>query len=532
MKKITAIVATVLFAFSPPLLAKDAENSLRVTNGLDSQAYMGIGKGVIVSVLDSGIDVTHPALRNSVYAQRDFTGQGLLDDDKKDIGHGTGIAGILLGNDGKTYVGFAPGAKLINARVDTTADVTSDLWLGNGLIWSAKMGAKVANISLGNKLGQGPLTDKMNLMSDYVAERYGVNVVIAGGNENDTAVQQVPGGSYNGYTVGALGVPNYTRTTEFSNYSLDSDARTKPDLVAPGVNVAVATADWEKNTNYWTATGTSYSAPMVGGVLAQMIGYGKAHSLPTDPLLMKAILLSSASKSHDADGTPWDPRHGGRDEDFGYLFTQPLDDEQGAGALDAMAAYRLFAKVKTKATPLDVWHEGKMKPDQTYDLKLGKLTAGERLVATLTWFRHVAYRDRNGNGPDAGDTFYQTAPLADFTLAILRNGVPIAGSDSDVDNLEHISWTLEKTANYTLEIYRFADGGLPIENYALAAQVVQDSASSVLRSVDTTRGPALPSEGELKSFDAPEPSGAAVALVLGCMALSRRGRRARRTSVN
>src|SRR5207244_1631888 len=92
MKRIAAIAALL---FSPPLLAADAEVSLRVTNGLDSQKYMGIGKGVIVSVLDSGVDVTHPALRNSLYLQKDFTGQNLLDDDKGDVGHGTGIAGII-----------------------------------------------------------------------------------------------------------------------------------------------------------------------------------------------------------------------------------------------------------------------------------------------------------------------------------------------------------------------------------------------------------------------------------------------------
>ena len=82
--------------------------------------------------------------------------------------------------------------------------MTSDLWAGNGLIWSARSGAKVANISFGNKLGQGPLTEKFTLISDYVAERYGVNVCVAGGNENDW-LQQVPGAVYNGYTVGARG---------------------------------------------------------------------------------------------------------------------------------------------------------------------------------------------------------------------------------------------------------------------------------------------------------------------------------------
>lgn len=526
MKKATAIAA-LLFATASPLLASDAEYSLRVTNGLDSQRYMGIGKGVIISVLDAGIDVTHPALRNSVYLQKDFTGEGTLDDDKGDAGHGTGIAGIMLGNDGRTYTGFAPGARLINARVDTTADVTSDLFAGNGLIWSAKSGAKVANISLGNKTGQGPLTDKFTLMCDYVTERYGMNIVVAAGNENDTAVNQVPGGLYNGYSVGALGGADYRRVTDFSNYTLDNDARTKPDLVAPGQNILLADANWEKSANYssGSGTGTSFSAPMVGGVLAQMVGYGKAHSLPTDPLLLKAVILTSASKAQDADGTQWDPRHGGRDTDVGYLFTQPLDDEQGAGALDAVAAYRLYAKVKAKSTPLDTWHEGKMKENEAYDLKLGKLYAGQRLDSTLTWFRHVAYKDKNGNGPDAKDTFYQTATLADFALTLLRDGVAIAGSDSSVDNLEHLSWTLEKTGTYTLEVYRFADSGLPTEDYALAARVLKGNAPAILQSLGIERGLATSASGELRGFEAPEPGALALCVMAVGFALGRRRRR-------
>ena len=524
MKKIVVGMALLLGASAA--LGQD-ETALQATNGLASQRYMGIGKGVIVSVLDSGVDVTHPALRNSVYAQKDFTGEKSLDDDKGDVGHGTGIAGILVGNDPKVYTGFAPGARLINARVDTSKDVTSDLWAGNGLIWSARSGAKVANISFGNKLGQGPLTDKFTLISDYVAERYGVNVCVAGGNENDSALQQVPGAVYNGYTVGALGAPGYARTTEFSNYSLDEDARTKPDLVAPGEKVGIATADWEKNTNYWEGTGTSYAAPMVGGVLTQMIGYGKSKKLPTDPLLLKAILLTSAIKSHDADGTPWGARHGGRDEDYGYLFTQPLDDEQGAGSLDAVSAYRLYGKVKAKSTPLSTWREGRLRGNQTYDLKLGKLYAGQHLGATLTWFRHVAYKDVNDNGLDAKDTFYQTASLADFTLELVRDGVVIGASDSDVDNLEHLSWTLEKTANYTLRVYRFADSGLARENFALAAQVMKGSAvASVQRALAaaSARGAAYSATGELRGFEAPEPSGMLWVVMMGAM-LGRRRRR-------
>ena len=518
--KATFISLIACFAVATPLLAREDETALNLTNGFASQKYLGTGKGVIVSVLDAGIDVTHPAIRGSIYAQRDFTGQKILDDSENpdDAGHGTGIAGILLGHNGHTYTGLAPGARLINARVDTTADITNDLWAGSGLTWSARKGAKVVNISLGNKIGGGELTDKLNLISDYVAERYGVSVVVAAGNEHDTAVRQTPGGSYNGLTVGALGGPDYTRVWKNSNKAIGSDARTKPDLVAPGENIHVATSDWEKDTDYWPDTGTSFAAPMVGGVAAQVIGYGRAHSMPTDPLLVKAVLLSSARHVKDVNGSGWSWRDGAPDPDHRYLIDQPLDDQQGAGAVDALAAYDLYAKRRTRSSPLNIWREGKLKGNQVYDLKLGSLKAGQTLSTTLTWYRHVGYKDKNDNGPDGADTYYQTAPLADFTLELLRDGVPVAMSDSDVDNLEHLSWTLERNGHYTLEVYRFAEGGIASEPFALAAQVMAAQTAALRRSIGLDGG-------EAAAFAAvPEPSTALLAFVGMILRTARRRR--------
>lgn len=531
MKKLCAAVASLTLSFpvgvAPKVWAAEDTSALGATNGLASQRYMGTGKGVLISILDSGLDAKHPALKGGVSSQKDFTGEKTLDDDTKRPGHGTGIAGILVGR-GKQYTGLAPGARVINARVDSMADVSSDLWAGNGLIWSAKSGAKVANISIGNELGSPELSEKFTLMCDYVAERYGMNVVVAGADEANTdggAVRQVPAALFNGYTVGALG-PDYARVWKYSDTSRADDRRSKPDLVAPGVNVVAPAANWERGgkPDYVAMNGTSFAAPMVGGVLAQMIGYGKAHDLPTDPLLLKAVLMTSAAKAEDASGAAWEPRDGERNKYYGYVFNRPLDDAQGAGALDAVAAYRLYAKVKAKSTPINTWKEGRLKENQTYDLPLGKLGAGQRLDATLTWMHHVAVKDRGAKGLDAKDTFYEPAGLADFTLALLRDGVPIAASDSPVDNLEHLSWTLEKTANYSLQIYRFDGGGLAKEDFALAARVLKgDVGAGVMRSVSVPVG-AEPSYALAMASPVPEP-GAALPGIAVVALLGRRRRR-------
>jgi len=114
--------------------------------------------------------------------------------------------------------------------------------------------------------------------------------------------------------------------------------------------------------------------------------------------------------------------------------------------------------------------------------------------------------------------------LADFSLALLRDGVPIAARDSNVDNLEHLSWTLEKSANYSLQVYRFDGGGLATENFALAARVLNLGSGA-----GVTRALSLDAEGTLAmAMAAPVPEPGGVFLAFAAVFLTTRGRRARR----
>ena len=89
------------------------------------------GKGIIIAVMDTGADVTHPDLAGRVTATQDFTGQGFSDGH----GHGTHVCGIAAGSgaaSGGKYTGVAPEASLIVAKV-LKADgggLTSDVMAG------------------------------------------------------------------------------------------------------------------------------------------------------------------------------------------------------------------------------------------------------------------------------------------------------------------------------------------------------------------------------------------------------------------
>ena len=122
--------------------------------------------------------------------------------------------------------------------------------------------------------------------------------------------------------------------------------------------------------------GPSYAAPMVGGVVVQLVGYGLKKDMSTSPLLMKAVLMSSATKVYDPNGTRWMARTGDVDEDYGWLWSQPLDDHQGAGRVNAVDAWKLYVKKKDKFTPINTWREGKLGANDTVSIKLGKLSRG------------------------------------------------------------------------------------------------------------------------------------------------------------
>ncbi len=424
-----------------------------------------------IGVLDAGIDATHPAIKGSIIAARDFSGSGTADDDRRGVGHATGIAGFYVGH-ASDYVGLTPQARVVNARVINDRDYTDDTMAGRGLFHSINNGAKVLNFSFGNKLGDGPLTSKFNLMADYAAEQYGVSFVAAAGNDDDTAVNQTPAGAYNGFAVGALAPSRYNQVSSFSNFAMRSDRRTKPDIVAPGQSVQRATSNWENGGDYALGSGTSFATPVVGGLLAQMVGYGQDRGLPTDPHLLKAVTLTSAAKVYDSSGTPWAPRAVTSDKRRRMRVTAPLDDEQGAGRVDAVAAYNVYAKRRDAGTTFADWTVESLKRLRVSIMDLGRVSKGQRVDATLAWYRHVGRRDDGDGAVDEGDRYFETSALANFALMLLKDGKIVATSDSAYDNVEQLSIRIKNAGNYSLQVYRGEAGGERYEDFAMAARVL------------------------------------------------------------
>ncbi|HMK37112.1 MAG TPA: S8 family serine peptidase [Desulfomonilaceae bacterium] len=110
----------------------------------DTSPYSG--DGIIVAVLDTGIDATHPAFSGVQLVQEDFTGEGNGDTH----GHGTHCAGTIFGrNVNGLRIGVAPGVKkaLIGKVIGRQGASTDQLW--RAIQWAVDNGANIISMSLG-----------------------------------------------------------------------------------------------------------------------------------------------------------------------------------------------------------------------------------------------------------------------------------------------------------------------------------------------------------------------------------------------
>lgn len=270
------------------------------------------GEGVVVAVIDSGIDYTHPALGGGlgpgfkVAGGYDFVNRD--DDPRDDNGHGTHVAGIIAA-DSAEMTGLAPGVTLLAYKVldaygwGEQSDVVAALERavdpnGDG---DPADHVDVVNLSLG---GTGTPDDAQSLAVD-AATAAGVIVCVAAGNEGDSFAILSPGTARTAITAGAASEDG--RVAWFSSRGPSVKlVNVKPDVLAPGVNVRSTFP----GRGFQTMDGTSMATPHVAAACALL------HALHAEwtPRQVKAAITMTAV---------------------------PLDTgvmAQGAGLLDAAAA--------------------------------------------------------------------------------------------------------------------------------------------------------------------------------------------------
>ena len=270
---------------------------------------------IVVAVLDTGVDVNHPDLKDNIWVNEDEIPDNDLDDDNNgyiddvngwnfgdennDVkpeggdwfgiaGHGTQVSGVIaaMGDNGEGVCGINWYGSIMVLRLSleiTSAEVAA------ALDYAAANGAHVANMSFSSD-DFGPEGDPIVKTAIDNAFAQGVLLVASAGND-DTAQPHYPAAYYNVMAVASTnGEDIKTGHSSFGHWV---------DITAPGTDIVTTDLDNE----YIATAGTSFSAPYVGAVGALVL----AHRPQLTHVEVRAILENTTDPVYYGD---LDPNHG------------------------------------------------------------------------------------------------------------------------------------------------------------------------------------------------------------------------------
>lgn len=219
------------------------------------------GGGTRVAIVDSGVASDNPDIAPKVVARANFSGTATGEDN---YGHGTHVAGIVAATANNTIgvAGVCPGCTILDAKVLNDSGSGSSSAIANGINWAVSNGAKVINMSLGQRVSSRTLEAAVNN-----AWNAGAVIVAAAGNAG-TQAKIYPGAYPNVIAVAAT--DNTDAKASFSTYG------NWVDVAAPGVNIYstfpnhtfVLGTQNNRSMGYDIASGTSMASPIVAGVAA------------------------------------------------------------------------------------------------------------------------------------------------------------------------------------------------------------------------------------------------------------------------
>ncbi len=249
---------------------------------LDEKGYMENLSNVVVAVIDTGVDYTHPDLANSMWVNAneipgngvDDDGNGYVDDvygvstvgnifdsngdPMDDNGHGTHVAGIIAANG--EMAGVACGAKIMAIKAGQASGIFHDSDIIEAINYAVMMGADVINMSFG---GYG----RSAMVEDALAMAYSKAVLVAAaGNEGADLNMAGPvyPAAYN-FVLGVMALDTSgSMTASYSNTDAVRRNSKEYEVAALGTSMYSTLPNGE----YATWSGTSMATPYVSAIAA------------------------------------------------------------------------------------------------------------------------------------------------------------------------------------------------------------------------------------------------------------------------
>ena len=270
------------------------------------------GQGVVVGVVDSGVNYDHQDLADHLWNGGEafpHHGYDIVnndDDPMDDKGHGTHVAGIVCG-DGTSgsHTGVAPDATLMCVKTTAADGFGGAVNIAGGMEWAVEHGCDLINLSQG-MAGAGVADKEIFRRTCEAILDAGIVALVCAGNEGYDILQMAypipnnvrvpascpppyldpdqmvnPGGLSCVVAVGAVDYndaaaeftskgPVTWQDTEFGDYAYNPGiGLIRPDVCAPGVNIK--SLDYQNTSGYTFYDGTSQATPCVAGVVALML---------------------------------------------------------------------------------------------------------------------------------------------------------------------------------------------------------------------------------------------------------------------
>ena len=217
---------------------------------------LGRGADIVVAVIDTGVDLTHPDLSANLLPNGYNFGDGNnLAQDL--LGHGTRVAGIIAAarNNALGISGLAPEAKILPLKINVGAQSSfSSDQLARAIVYATSQGARIINLSLTVEQHTQTVQDAIQAALDA-----GILVVAAAGNS---------GGAVE-FPASMAGVIAVAASDPTGRLATLSNSGPEIAIAAPGIGI-ISTA-LGGGVTAANGDGTSYAAPIVSAAIADML---------------------------------------------------------------------------------------------------------------------------------------------------------------------------------------------------------------------------------------------------------------------